>query len=188
MLGFYWLRVPCFSVFFRDSMSGMREPLVRGAGLVTSVLFAALIVWVYARQPETFAQLTGGVADSVGAYRVDPAHFNEGLNLFHGDRFPEARAAFARADPAERDARTQFYVAYSYYRQGWSRFYNDDELFAAGLKTVEKAIALAPDGRLVVDDPRLGLTSVDALRAELDAGLRTEASDFNPMRAFRKRK
>ena len=28
----------------------------------------------------------------------------------------------------------------------------------------------------------------ELLRAELDAGLRTDASDFNPLRAFRKRK
>jgi hypothetical protein len=166
----------------------VREPLLRGTGLVTAVVYAVLIVSIYARQPETLAQLTGGVADSVGAYRVDAAAFAEALTLFHEDRFIEARASFARADPAERDARTQFYIAYSYYREGWRRFYNDDGLFTAGLTAADKALALAPNGRLVVDDPRLKMHSIDALRAELEAGLRTDASDFNPVRVFRERK
>ena len=166
----------------------MRESLVRGVGLVTAGLYAALIVSIYARQPETLAQLTGDVAASVGVYRVDQAFFAEALARFHEDRFVEARAAFGRADPAERDARTQFYIAYSYYREGWRRFYNDDTLFTAGLKAADKAIALAPNGRLVVDDTRLQMHTADALRAELDAGLRTDASDFNPVRVFRERK
>ena len=42
--------------------------------------------------------------------------------------------AFARADPAVRDARTQFYIAYSYYRQGWGRLYHDDALYAEGAR------------------------------------------------------
>src|ERR671913_1027526 len=142
----------------------MREPLVRGMGLVAAVAYAVLIVSIYARQPETLAQLTGGVADSVGAYRVDQVAFTEAHALFHQDRFVEARAAFARADPAERDARTQFYIAYSYYREGWRRFYNDDALFTAGLKAVDKASALAPNGRLIVDDARLKMHTIDALR------------------------
>ena len=60
----------------------------------------------------------------------------------------------SRADPAGRDALTQFYIAYTYYRQGWGRVYNDDALFKNGLEAVDRAIALAPDHRLVVDDPR----------------------------------
>jgi hypothetical protein len=166
----------------------MRESVVRALGLTAAVVYAAVIVSIYARQPETLAQLTGGVAHSVGAYRVDATAFAEAQALFHQDRFVEARAAFARADPAERDARTQFYIAYSYYREGWHRFYNDDELFTAGLKVADKAIALAPNGRLVIDDTRLQMHSIDALRAELAAGLRTDASDFNPVRVFRERK
>ena len=41
--------------------------------------------------------------------------------------FPPARAMFDEADPEKRDGRTQFYIAYSFYRQGWGRFSNDDE-------------------------------------------------------------
>lgn len=166
----------------------MREEVVRAVGLVLAVAYATLIAWTYARQPQTVAQVTGGLSASIGAYRVDQQAFEDGLAFFRKDQFVEARAAFARADPAERDARTQFYIAYSYYRQGWGRLYNDDALFAEGLKRVDAAIALAPNGRLVVDDADLQMRTADELRAELQEGLQRDASDFNPMRVLRKRK
>ena len=153
-----------------------------------SLAYAALIVWIYASQPATFAQVTGGLTSSVGGYRIDAQAFEDGLRFFRRDQFVEARAAFARADPAERDARTRFYMAYSYYRQGWHAWYQDDALFSEGLKAVDKAIALAPDGRLVVEDPDLQMHTADELRAELAAGLTRDASDFNPMRLLGKRK
>jgi hypothetical protein len=161
---------------------------VRLSGLLVSVVYAAGIVWVYASQPRTVAELTGGVAATVGAYRVDPQHFGDGLRYFRADQFPEARAALQRADPAQRDAVSQFYVAYTFYRQGWGRFYNDDALFAQGLQAVDRAIALAPAGRLVIDDPTLGMRSADELRAELQRGLAREVDDLNPMKVFRPRR
>ena len=166
----------------------MREEVVRGAGLALALAYAALIVWIYARQPATFAEVTGGIAASVGAYRIDDASFNDALSLFRRDQFEAARAAFARADPAGQDARTQFYIAYSYYRQGWHRTHRDDALYGEGLKVVDKAIALAPGGRLTVDDADLKMRTADELRAELQAGLRRDASDFNPMRLLEERK
>ena len=96
--------------------------------------------------------------------------------------------AFVRADPAVRDARTQFYIAYSCYRQGWGRLYHDNVLYRGGLDAVGRAIALAPEGRLVVDDPDLRMHSADELKAELEAGIRLDASDLNPLRLFRERK
>ena len=166
----------------------MREPVIRGAGLAVAVVYAAAIGWLYASQPQNLAQVTGGIASVVGAYRIDQQAFDDGLRFFRADQFVEARAAFARADPAERDARTQFYVAYAYYRQGWGRVYNDDELFAKGLASVDKAIAAAAGGRLVVDDANLLMHSADELRAELQSGLTREAADFNPLKVFRSRK
>jgi hypothetical protein len=41
---------------------------------------------------------------------------------------------------------------------------------------------------LVVDDPDLRIHTADELKAELQAGIRVDASDLNPMRAFRERK
>ena len=166
----------------------MRDELVRSAGLAVAIGYGALIVWTYARQPATLAQVTGGLAATVGAYRIDQQAFADGLTFFRNDQFAAARAAFARADSAERDARTQFYIAYSYYREGWHRLYGDDRLYGEGLKVIDQAIALAPDGRLVVDDPELAMHSADELRAELTAGLKRDASDFNPMRVFGTRK
>jgi hypothetical protein len=119
---------------------------------------------------------------------VDDQAWQDGLGFFHRDAFDEARAAFDRADPAHRDARVQFYIAYSYYRQGWGRVYNDDALFTRGLEAVDRAIATAPEHRLVVDDPALEMHTADELRAELTRGITREPSDFNPLKVFRHRK
>ena len=166
----------------------MKERSVRVVGLASSVCYAALIVWLYQNQPQTLEQVTGGLAAGVGVYRIDQQAFEEGLEFFRADRFDASRAAFERADPARRDARTQFYIAYSYYRSGWGRLYQDDEMFALGVERVDRAMALAPAGRLVVEDAALDIHTPEELKVELTAGLRTDASDFNPMRLLRKRK
>lgn len=166
----------------------MRDDVVRGLGVAGAIGYAALIIWIYASQPKTVAEATGGLAATVGAYQVDAQAFEDGLAHFRSGRFVEARAAFARADPATRDARTQFYIAYAFYRQGWGRAYSDDQLFRQGLERVDAAIALAPGGRLVVDDPDLKMRTPDELRAELQRGLERDASDFNPLRLLRERK
>lgn len=162
--------------------------MLRAGGLLLSIVYAGLIVWLYTTQPQSVGEVTGGLASSVGAYEVDAQAFAEGLTFFRRDQFDEARAAFSRADPARRDARTQFYVAYSFYRQGWGRVYNDDELFAKGLEAVDRAIALAPAGRLTVDDRDLGMRTADELRAELVRGQTRDSSDLNPLRLFERRK
>ena len=162
--------------------------MIRAAGLVFSLAYATLIVWLYAAQPQTVAEVTGGLTAGIGSYRVNAQAFEDGLAFFRRDQFEECRAAFQRADPAQRDARTQFYIAYSYYRQGWGRVYNDDALFGKGLEAVDRAIALAPANRLVVDDTNLGMHTGDELRAELQRGLTHDASDLNPMRVFGVRK
>ena len=153
-----------------------------------SVAYGALILWIYANQPQTMAQVSGGLTAIVGAYTIDQQAFDDGLRLFRHEQFAEARAAFMRADRAQRDARPQFYIAYAFYREGWGRLYNDDALFRQGLASVDRAIALAPNGRVVVDDPDLQMRSGDELRAELQRGLTVEPADFNPLRVFRTRK
>jgi hypothetical protein len=166
----------------------VREPLIRAVGLVVVAVYAGLIGWLFALQPKTVAEAVGGVAAGVGAYSIDAQAFADGVAYFHRDQFVEARAAFSRADPAARDARIQFYIAYTFYRQGWHRSHHDDELYRQGLIAVERAITLAPGGRLVVDDGDLRMHSADELKAELEAGLRVDASDFNPLRVFETRK
>jgi hypothetical protein len=166
----------------------MPDATIRGVGLAIALIYASLIGWLYVRQPQSAAEVAGGLSASIGAYRIDSQAFDDGLGLFRRGEFAAARSAFARADPAQQDPRTQFYVAYSYYRQGWGRLYEDDDLFARGLEAVNRAIARAPGGRIVVDDPDLQMRSADELKAELEAGLRRDASDFNPARLLRSRK
>jgi hypothetical protein len=166
----------------------MRDSVLRAIGLTGTMLYGAAIVWMYATQPQTVAEVTGGLTSTIGAYSIDQQAFDDGLAFFRKDQFEEARAALQRADPAGRDAPTQFYVAYSYYRQGWGRVYNDDVLFKRGLETIDRAIALAPGRRLVVDDPQLGMRTADELRAELERGLTRDASDFNPLRLLKPRR
>ena len=166
----------------------MHETLTRGAGLALTVLYAGVIAWLFSAQPRTIAEAVGGVSASVGAYSIDKESFEDGLVFFRNDQFVEARAAFVRADPAVRDARTQFYIAYSYYRQGWNRTHRDDALYREGLAAVDRAIALAPGRRLLVDDENLSMRSADELKAELGAGLTRDLSDFNPARLLETRK
>jgi hypothetical protein len=166
---------------------GVRPSVVRAIGLVGSLAYGTGIIWLYATRPHTWAEARGGVTAAVGLYAVDARQFEAGRALFRVDRFPEARAAFARADPAQRDATTQFYVAYSFYRQGWGRFHNDEALFTQGRAALERAVAHADGGRVQVADPDLGLADSDRLRAELQHGATVELRDFNPLRLLRPR-
>jgi hypothetical protein len=164
------------------------EGVIRGAGLGLTVIYALVISWLFIRQPTTLAEVAGTLASAAGIYTVDQQGFDDGLRYFRNDQFVEARAAFERADPGHRDALTQFYIAYSFYRQGWGRLYSDDALYRQGLEAIDRAIALADSGRLVVGHPSQRIRTADELRAELDAGLRREPADFNPLRIFRERK
>jgi hypothetical protein len=160
---------------------------IRALGLVLTIAYGALIVWTYAHQPRTVSEMTGGLTASVGVYRVDRASFEDGLRYFHEDKFLEARSAFARADPAKQDATTQFYIAYSFLREGWGRVYTDDSLLKQAQAALDRAIEVAPGGRIVVSDPNLTLTTSDELRAEIARGLTHDASDLNPLKVFRRR-
>jgi hypothetical protein len=165
-----------------------REEVIRGAGVAIAGLYAVTIGWLFVAQPRSIDEAIGGVASQVGAYAIDAQAFADGLAHFRQDRFVEARAAFQRADPARRDAPTQFYIAYSFYRQGWSRTHHDDALYREGLAVIDHAIAIAPSGRLVIDDPDLQMRSADELKAEFQRGLAFDASDLNPLRLFEGRK
>ena len=166
----------------------MSDTVVRGVGLGLTIVYAVFIGWLLARQPGTLAEVAGPLSSAAGIYRVDQQAFEDGVAHFRADRFAEARLAFAEADPRQWDALAQFYIAYSYYRQGWGRTYHDDALYAEGLAAIERALALAPGRRIVVDDPNLGMRTGEELKAELEAGIRRDASDFNPMRLLGTRK
>ncbi len=164
----------------------MKEKHIQILGIALSLVYGALVVWLYAQQPKTFAEVATKATVTVGTYEVDRAKFEEGLRFFRADNFIAAREAFRQADPERRSAEVQFYDAYSYYRQGWGRVSNDDALFRQGIEAAGRVAALAPDYRSA--DANLQLKTAVELKNELEQGLRVTADDFNPLKVFRERK
>jgi tetratricopeptide (TPR) repeat protein len=162
--------------------------LIPALGVAWTLLYAALVVWLYATAPRSVGEVATQASVAAGTYEVDRARFEAGRELFLREQYQAARDEWSRADPARRDARTQFYVAYSFYRQGWGRVYDDDALFRQGLEAAERAIALSPDAPLTVDDPELKIHSAAELKAELQKGTERTIDDFNPLKVFRERK
>lgn len=165
----------------------MSATTLRIAGLIASLVYAGAIVRVYVRQPATVPEVAGSLTAAVGAYRIDQERFQAGLEYFRADQFVEARDAFAQADPARQEARVQFYIAYTFLRQGWGRFYADDALYREGLAALRHARSVAPGGTIAVDDPNLQLQTAEQVEAEFQRGLTRELSDLNPMRVVRER-
>ena len=166
----------------------MRSRLIQWLGVAWTLLYAAFVVWLYSTAPRSLAEMRTEASAAVGAYEVDRARFDAARELFRREQYRAARDEWQRADPARRDARTQFYVAYSFYREGWGRLYNDDALFRAGLEAADRAISLSPGGALAVDDPELKIKSAAELKAELGRGAERDWSDMNPAKLFRERK
>ncbi len=161
--------------------------LIRAAGLLVAATYATFIGWIYVAQPRTLREVRGGVAASMGVYRIDTVAFDEGLRFFRADRFAEARRALERADPAQRDARTQYYIAYAFLREGWGRIYADDALYRQAQVALQRAVAAAPDAVVRVDDPDLTLKTSDEMAESLARGLRRDATDLNPLSMLGKR-
>jgi hypothetical protein len=166
----------------------MQSRYIQSAGIALTLLYAGFIIWIYATQPRSLREVATNTQVASGTYEVDKMRFDAGLELFYRDQFPAAREEWERADPAKRDAKTQFYIAYSFYREGWGRTYDDDALFEKGLATVDRSISLAPAGGLEVQDPNLKMHTATELKSELQQGLERTLSDFNPLKVLRERK
>jgi hypothetical protein len=166
----------------------MQPKLIKSAGIAWTLLYAAFIIWIYTTAPRTFDEATQQASVTAGTYAIDEARFASARELFRREQYAAARDEWMRADPAMRDARTQFYIAYAFYRQGWGRVYHDDALYKQGLEAVARAINLSTAGALTVDDPELKIHSAAELKAELQQGLETSADDFNPLKVVRERK
>ena len=166
----------------------MQSRIIQLAGLAFTIAYAAFIVWLYATEPRTFKEVTTSAEVAAGTYEINQEHFNSALNFFRREQFRAARVAWQQADPAQRDARTQFYIAYSFYREGWGRVYFDQELFKQGVEAVDRAIALSSGTTLTIDDPDLQMHTAAELKAELEQGLERNWSDVNPLKVLRTRK
>ncbi len=175
----------------------MKEKYIQVLGIVLTGFYAVFIAFLYLAEPKTLEEVSTKAITTIenattkgqviiGTYQIDQAKFNEGLRAFRQDNFLVARDSFEKADPERRDAKTQFYIAYSYYRQGWGRVSNDDVLFRQGLEAVNRVIRL--DSNFRSDDANLQLRTPVELKNELEEGLRVTADDFNPLRLVRERK
>lgn len=146
-------------------------------------IFVAFLYWT---EPRSLAEVTTKSQVALGTYEINKDEFTRGLTLFKNDDFIGARIAFDRADPEKRDVNTQFYTAYSFYRQGWGRLSNDDSLFKPGLEAVNRVITLDPNWR--TNDQTLMMKTPSELKYEMEEGLKITPSDFNPMKLMRERK
>ena len=165
----------------------MRQKLIQIVGLVLTAAYALAIVWLYATEPRNFNEVATGAQVAAGTYQVDQQKFAGALELFRREQFRAARDEWQRADPAQSDPTTQFYIAYSFYREGWGRVYYDQELFRQGLETVNRAITLAPEP-LTIPDENLQLHTAAELKAELEQGTERNWGDINPLKVMRQRK
>jgi tetratricopeptide (TPR) repeat protein len=165
----------------------MKPKIIQIGGLALTVAYAAFIIWLYATEPRSFREVATTAEVAAGTYQIDQAKFNAALDLFRREQFRAARDEWQRADPAQSDPRTQFYIAYAFYREGWGRVYYDQELFKRGLETISRAISLAPTP-FTVDDPNLQLHTPAELKAELEQGTERSWSDLNPLKVLRTRK
>ena len=175
----------------------MKVKYIQIIGTLVSVAYGVFIVFLYAAEPRSLSEISTKAISTVestinkgqvitGTYEVDQARFGEGIAAFRSDNFVLARDRFERADPENRDANTQFYIAYSFYRQGWGRFTNDDALFKSGLEALQKVPQIDPN--FVSKDPDLQVKTAAELRYEFEEGQRVTADDFNPFKLVRERK
>lgn len=162
-----------------------------------TALYAVFVVFLYWAEPKTLEEVSTKAKTTfenvstkgqviIGTYEIDQAKFDEGLAAFRQDNFLVARDRFEKADPEKRDPKAQYYIAYSYYRQGWGRVTNDDMLFKQGLEQVNRVIIL--DGNFRAADDNLQIRTPVELKNEFEEGLQVTASDFNPMKMFNERK
>jgi tetratricopeptide (TPR) repeat protein len=165
----------------------MQQRFIQIIGLVLSAIYATAIIWIYATEPRSFREVATVAQVAAGTYQVDQEKFTAALTLFRRDQFRAARDEWQRADSAQSDPKTQFYIAYSFYREGWGRVYYDQDLFKQGLEAVNRAIALSPTP-LTVDDENLQMHTAAELKAELEQGTERSWGDVNPLKILRTRK
>ncbi len=175
----------------------MNEKHIQALGIFLTAFYAIFIAWLYLVEPKSLEELptkaqttienvTTKTQVAIGTYEVDQAKFNEGLRAFRADNFIVARDNFGKADTEKRDAKTQFYIAYSFYRQGFCKISNDDALFKQGLEQINRVIAL--DKNFKSDDANLQIKTPVELKNEFEEGLKVTVSDFNPLKVLRERK
>jgi tetratricopeptide (TPR) repeat protein len=158
------------------------ERTVQSVGIAVTVVYAAVVVWLYVVQPKSLAEATTAAAVQTNVYQVDPVQDRLAVEAFRAGRYRIAIDHFRLADPAARDARTQFLVAYSHYALGKGRVYDDDKEFTAALAAVDRSLEVAPNHTFTLSEPGLALdyASAERLRERIRDGLEVTPGDLNP--------
>jgi hypothetical protein len=175
----------------------MKEKYIQILSLILVAFYGFFVAWLYWAEPKNLEDLSAKAKETIetattktqvitGTYEVDAQKFDDGLKAFRADNFVAARSFFENADPERRDAKTQFYIAYSFYRQGFGKLYNDDELFKQGLEQTNRVIQI--DKNFKSDDTNLQMKTPAELKNEFEQGLKTTIEDFNPFKLGRERK
>ena len=175
----------------------MKEKYIQILGVALTLVYGVFIIFLYAAEPRSLGEVTSKAKTTIenaatkgqvviGTYEINKAEFDRGVQAFRQNNFVAGRDAFEKADPEKRDPATQFYIAYSYYRQGWGRVSNDDALFKQSLEALERVRILDPNFRSADQD--LQLRTPAELQHELEDGMKVTADDFNPLKVFRERK
>jgi hypothetical protein len=161
----------------------MNERTIQILSVTLTTIFTVVIIWLYLAEPKTISEVVTKSAVTIGTYQIDKAKFDEGLRLFRGENYAAAREFFTAADSEKRDAKTQYYISYSFYRQGFGKVYSDDNLFKQGLENLKFV-----DLNFKSDDSDLKLQTIAELKNEFQQGIEKTMDDLNPMKVFRERK
>lgn len=155
---------------------------IQWAGIVVTLVVGAGIVWLYATQPRSIAELRTNAAVQANLYEVDRTQYDLALAALRDKQYRIAIDRLRRADTAGKDPQTQFLVAVSHYELGRGRVYDDDTEFKAALEAVDRCLANAPNNTFTFTDPTLALpfTSAEKLRERLREGLTATPGDINP--------
>lgn len=159
----------------------MQHKLIQSVGIAWTMLFAIFIIWIYATEPRSLKEVANKTSVNIGTYKIDQPKFDAALQMFKNKNYAAARDEFERADPEHRDFRTQFYIAYSLYRDGCNWLRGDDTLYQQAMEAVERAIALVPEGsNYAVNDEGVDiqLHTPSELKAEIDEGLHATIGDL----------
>lgn len=176
----------------------MKQKYIQISSIVLVAVIGGFIVFLYATAPRSLEELSAKAKETVdnavtkgqvltGIYTANRVKVNQGIGQFRQEKYEIARELFNEADPEKRDGQTQFYIAYSFYREGWGKFANDDKLFEQAYEAGKRAQILLGEN-FVSDDADLKLKTTADLLAEIEEGLRVTPDDFNPQKWFRERK
>ncbi len=168
---------------YREKYLRMNEKHIQIFSIIMIAVFGAFIVWLYVSEPKSLVEAVTKATVTIGTYEVNKVKFDEGLSQFRNENYAVARDFFNQADTEKRDDKTQFYIAYSLYRQGFGKVYSDNNLYRQGLEITNKI-----DRNFKSDDINLQMKTPAELKNELEEGLKVTPDDFNPLKVLRERK